>query len=333
MVYLYRKRIGKKDYYYLRASIKKDGKLVTKDIAYLGNDPNELMDNLDKLPQQYKKDIRKAYRTLKRFVQVNRYLQKAKALKLKEDSLLDKNQYLDVEACKIHWQEEIANLHPKTKEEALKNFIIEFAFNTAAIEGNTITLNEARKLLEEQRAPKDRTLREIYDLQNTESVFFKLLRTLPEITHELVQQIHTNLLHNIDDRTGYRTQDVRVFKARFQSTPAQYVKTDMGILLQWLKKNDTLHPLVLATAFHHKFEKIHPFMDGNGRSGRMLANLILLKKKYPPLIYRKKNRKTYLVSLSKADKSDLDSLDQKNYADLLSFSSKEYVDNYWRVFL
>lgn len=329
MVYLYRKSIGKREYYYLRASVKKNGKLVTKDIAYLGNDPEVLYDKLDELPQEYKKEIRKAYKTLKQFIESNKYEQEAKKLKPKQGRLgVD---VVRVEACKLHWKT-VLELHPLTKEELLKNFIIEFAFNTAAIEGNTITLKEAQELLAHERTPKNRTLREVYDLQNTERVFLNLFEKKPKITHKLIQEIHTELLKNIDNRTGYRTEDVRVYKAHFKSSPKQYVKADMDLLLKWLGNSKELHPLVLALGFHHKFEKIHPFMDGNGRTGRMLANLILLKVGYPPLIYRKKNRKTYLAALSEADKADLNAL-REEYDDLIKFTIKEYTDNYWNVFL
>ena len=75
MVYIYNKNIGRKNYYYLRASAKKNGKLITKDIAYLGSDLDKINEKLDLLTK-YQKDIRKAYRTIKNFIQTNRYLEK-----------------------------------------------------------------------------------------------------------------------------------------------------------------------------------------------------------------------------------------------------------------
>jgi len=329
MVYLYRKRIAQKDYYYLRASVKKNDKLVTKDIAYLGNDPTKLQEKLDELPQEYKKEIRKAYRTLRQFIESNKYEQEAKNLKPKQAGLGP--DIVRVEACRLHWKK-ILELHQLTKGEVLRNFIIEFAFNTAAIEGNTITLREAQDLLVNERTPKNRTLREVYDLQNTERVFMEMFEKLPKITHKLIQDIHAKLLKDIDSRTGYRTEEVRVYKARFKSSPARYVKTDMDLLMQWLESNKKHHPLIIATGFHHKFEKIHPFMDGNGRTGRMLANLILLQNKYPPIIYRKKNRQAYLTALSEADKTDLEALGEE-YRKLLQFTIKEYTESYWNIFL
>lgn len=330
MAYIYKKTAGNNTYYYLRASEKKGNKAIVKDIAYLGKTIQEVKAALDKLPK-HKKAIRKAYRTLHRFIESNHYLEKAAAEKLKQDDFLgDATNAL--EACKLHYNSEFIKNNEITKKETYKNFLIEFAFNTASIEGNTITLKEAKNLLEEGKTPKDKTLREIYDLQNTENVFFELLTSTNELSHEFIIKVHSRLMKNIDARLGYRTTDVRVFKASFESTPAPYVKTDMDILLNWYKKNKDLHPLALATIFHHKFEKIHPFMDGNGRTGRMLLNYILMRNKYPPVIIHRKFRKKYIAALRSADDVDINKIN-KEYAALIKFVAKELADNYWAIFL
>lgn len=330
MVYIYRKKIGNKDYYYLRASVRKKGKTVTKDICYLGSDLSEVKRKLK--ASKYNVEIRKAYRTINKFIEANHYLIKAKDLKLKKDRYIANTE--KIEACKLHWQKEFNKLDEQTKEEVLRNFVIEFAFNTTSLEGNTIKLKEAENLLLENRTPKNKTLREIYDVQNTEKVFFELFEGLgKKIDDEFIIKVHDSLLENIDSRKGYRMQDVKVFKARFKSTPADYVRADMKLLLEWYRNNeDDLHPLALATLFHHKLEKIHPFMDGNGRTGRMLLNYILMSKGYPPLIIRKKNRASYLSQLSKADSCDIPDSDPGAYKGLLIFNAKEF-ENYWNIFL
>jgi len=335
MAYIYRKTIGEKSYYYLRASLKKNGKMITKDIKYLGNDINTIKDNLKGIPSKYNDEIRKTYKTINRFLEVNTYLERIKKLKIKNNDYLNKESLENIEACRAHWNEKFHKLDRLTKEETLKNFIIEFAFNTTSIEGNTITLKQAQSLLLDNLTPKNKTLREIYDLQNTEKVFMTLFNnTSKEISHETICEIHDELLENIDARKGYRTTDVRVFRANFESTPAPYVKTDMELLLKWYRKNkNKLHPSVLAIIFHHKFEKIHPFMDGNGRTGRMLLNYILLKNNHPPLIIRKKNRIAYLEKLHKADDCPLTKATPQDYKPLTEFSAKEMTENYWNLFL
>lgn len=333
MVYIYKKIIGQKPYYYLRASERKGNKIITKDIAYLGNSIEDVKKSLEKLTK-YKEKIRKGYKTIHNFIESNFYLEKIKALKLKKDLYLD-TKLLEIEACKLHYNNTFKKNDEITKNEIFKNFVIEFAFNTTSIEGNTITLQEAKNLLEEGLTPKNRTLREIYDLQNTEKVFFEILKNLDkEIDNNFIIEIHSNLMDNIDTRKGYRITDVRVIKANFKATPAPYVKIDMNLLLNWYKKNkNKIHPLVLATIFHHKFEKIHPFMDGNGRTGRMLLNYILLKNNYSPIIIYKKSRLEYLNNLRRADKSNLLETKKEDYFELIQFISDEMIKSYWNIFL
>lgn len=332
MAYIYKKTIGKKEYYYLRASEKKENKLVTKDLAYLGSNIEDVKKTLENLPK-YKDEIRKAYKTIHNFLVSNRFIDEVKKLKLKQNLFLGEK-LNEIEACKLHYLKEFQKLDSLTKQEILKNFLIEFAYNTTSIEGNTIKLNEAKKLLEEGKTPKNRTLREIYDLQNTERVFFEIIEEKEEINHQFIIKIHKNLLEDIDKRIGYRTQDVRIIKANFKSTPAPYVKTDMNLLLKWYQENkEILHPLVLAIIFQHKFEKIHPFMDGNGRTGRMLLNCILIKNNYPPIVIRNKNREKYLKAMRKADNSDLFKVKSEDYLELVQFVANEMIECYWNIFL
>lgn len=332
MVYIYKKLIGGRPYYYLRVSQRKGKKIITRDIAYLGSSIEEVKDNINNLPK-FRDKIKKAYKTLNRFIESNYYLEKASLLKLKDDLFLNLK-LNEIEACKLHFNKIFEKRDELTKREIWKNFIIEFAFNTTSIEGNTITLQEARNILEEGLTPKDRTLREIYDIQNTERVFFDILESAKEMSHDLITNIHSELMKNIDPRVGYRTADVRIIKANFKSTPFPFVKTDMDLLLRWYNQNKArLHPLVLATAFHHKFEKIHPFMDGNGRTGRMLFNFILLKNDYPPTIFYRRLRTDYLQALREADKANLLETKKEYYSELVQFIADEMIESYWNLFL
>ncbi len=334
MVYIYRKIIGKKPYYYLRVSTRKKNKIIIKDVAYLGKDLKDIKKKLASLPK-YSGEIRKAYRTINKFIEINYYLQKIKALKLKISSFIDKNLLENVEACKMYWNKVFQKLDYKSEQEVLKNFVIEFAYNTTSIEGNTITLKETQKLLLEYLTPKNKTLREIFDLQNTEKVFFELLDKFDKkMNHELICNVHDSLLENVDPRRGYRISDIIVLKMKFKSTPGPYVFTDMKLLIKWYNENkNKLHPFVLATIFHHKFEKIHPFYDGNGRTGRMIMNFILMSKNYPPLIYLNRNRLEYLRKLGKADEANLTDFGVKFYKDLINFSIKQLMYSYWNIFL
>lgn len=331
MAYIYQKRVGAHTYYYLRVSERRGNKIIKKDVAYLGKNLTEVRAKLNELPQ---KTVRDAYKTITRFLESNTYLEKAKKLKLRHSEYIEKETLEEVEGCRLHWQQAFQKHDSKTRQEYLKGFIIEFAFNTTSIEGNTITLKETERLLTEQLTPKNKTLREIYDIQNTERVFSSILEEPEQLSQETIINIHKELMMNIDSRTGYRTGDVRIMRSRFKSTPHPYIKADMDLLLKWyMEKRGRMHPLALAGIFHHKFEKIHPFFDGNGRTGRMVLNAMLLSEGYPPMIIQKKTRARYLDALGNADAAELTKTDPEKYKPLIKYLAEEYIDNYWNNFL
>ncbi len=336
MTYIHVKKVGNKKYYTLRISYRdKNGKIVTKDLENLGSDINKI--KIENLEKKYKKEIRKSYRTIKRFLESNYYLEKAKGKKLKKSKFFEKEQLDEIEAIKIHFRNRFLNLDKLTKRDIYELFLIKFAVSSTAIEGNTITLSEASRLLKEDVLPKNKTLREVYDLQNTKKVFFELLNKKPEISLELIENVHDKLLDNIDVRKGYRNHDINIFGQPFKPSPARYVKSDMKSLLNWYnKKKKNMHPLALAIFFHHKFENIHPFSDGNGRTGRILMNLILFKKNFPQMIILQTLRKEYLKSMNKADKAlkkNMFSDEIKDYKELFSFMVNEFRKTYWNTFL
>src|SRR3989338_2217640 len=128
MVYIYKKAIGEKTYYYLRASERKGNRILVKDIAYLGTSLEDVKKTLNTLPL-YAEQIRKAYKTIHHFLESNHYLEKVRDLKLKHDPFLE-NKLFEMEACKLHYTAVFNHFPELTKQEIFKNFIIEFAFNT-----------------------------------------------------------------------------------------------------------------------------------------------------------------------------------------------------------
>ncbi|NQU79880.1 Fic family protein [Candidatus Woesearchaeota archaeon] len=332
MVYIYRKMVGGRPYYYLRVSERKSGKLVVKDVAYLGSAISEVEDKLNNL-SEFQDEIRKSHRNIKKFLQSNYYLEQVRKRKIKTDEYISLNVLEQLEAAKLHFNSHVLRQDPTTILETYEHFLVDFAFNTTSIEGNTITLKEAERLLREEIMPKDRTLREVHDLQNTEKVFFWLLNQRPLLNENLLIEVHDRLLENIDKRKGYRDHEIRVFRSRFDASPAKYVKTDVGLLLKSLKIwEKRLHPLVLAAVMHHKMEKIHPFSDGNGRTGRMLMNYLMIMNGYPPMVVPKKRRREYLDALARADKAALDDVGVKHYSKLVEYLSAELIQSYWENF-
>lgn len=120
----------------------------------------------------------------------------------------------------------------------------------------------------------------------------------------------------------------------FDATPGHFVKREMDLLLKWYNKNkEKLHPFVLAVIFHHKFEKIHPFMNGNSRAGRMILNYILFRNNYPSVIVHNKSRSEYFSALGKADENNLTEVKKESYSALLEYIANELKASYWSIFL
>ncbi|MDR0979169.1 MAG: Fic family protein, partial [Lachnospiraceae bacterium] len=124
-----------------------------------------------------------------------------------------------------------------------------------------------------------------------------------EITEDVILKIHGLILKNIDNRNAgnYRFVNVRISGS--SHLPPNHIKlnTLMSEFVDWYTSNkDTMHPVQLAAELHHKLVYIHPFVDGNGRTARLLMNLVLLKHGYPLAIISVKNRADYIKALEKA---------------------------------
>ncbi|MFH1916631.1 MAG: Fic family protein [Nanoarchaeota archaeon] len=334
MVYIHKKVVGDQSYYTLRISERKGNRVITRDICSLGSDLAKI--NLEHVEKQYQDKIRKSHRTLRRFLESNIFEEKARKMKLKKQLLLKQDDLALIEGARLHYTTKFAKLDEKTKEEVFENFLLRFAVNSTAIEGNTISLKDAARLLREDIIPKNHTMREVYDLTNTEKVFFDVQSRQSVFDADLIIDIHDKLLENIDVRKGFRNHDIHIMGQPFKPTPAQYVKADVDILLKWYAEQENeLHPFVLAVLFHHKFESIHPFSDGNGRTGRMLLNLILMQHEYPPIVVNTRDRKEYLDAMNASDKAiqkSLTAVDEK-YEKLVHFMAVQLQQSYWDMFL
>ena len=314
-MYIENKKIGKNYYNYLKISVRFGDKVRTKTTAYLGkgvitkSKAKKIFAKFKKVADEIKQ------KTLEEL--------KLETLNINKE-LLSEQQLNKLEQIKSNFNKKLKTLDKETLKDMYNDFVTLFVFNTNAIEGNTLTLRDTDLLLNKNITPSGKSLREINDHLNSKDTFNFMLEKKPEINHETIIKIHSLLMKNIDKRTGYyRIHNVRVFGARFETTPAEYVKIDTNLLLKWFKKEkNRLHPLILAAAFHHKFEKIHPFYDGNGRAGRMLLNLILVNNKMIPLIVPDAQRKRYYNALSEADKTSIDKiqLEHKKIVDFCYFS-------------
>jgi Fic family protein len=195
-----------------------------------------------------------------------------------------------------------------------------------------LTLGETRLVLEEGIMIAGKTLKEHLEATNHKEAILFLLKILKEkktITLDLIDQIHKIVLKNIEREFAgaYRHGQVRIVDARF--IPPNYLKVPklMDDLVNWLKgEGQKLHIIDRAALFHHKFVMIHPYYDGNGRTARLLMNLILMQKAFPPVIISNIDRKKYINALNRADKNDFASLIL-----LVAISLEKSLDRYLRA--
>jgi Fic family protein len=260
---------GKK--YYYRTKAIREGKKIRKERIYLGINLTE---------EELKKKERDADKKLNVFSVV-----------------LTKEEIVFLEKIKRDFSKE-----PKENyENRYEAFCSLFAYDSTGIEGNTLTLSETSYLLFEGVVPKEKSLREINEVINHKKAFDYILNYKKEITKDFILELHKLVVVNtirldlLSQIGKYRT--VQVYVGNSIPPKPQDVSNEMARLLRWYSTNkNKLHPLVLASYFHTEFEKIHPFVDGNGRVGRLLMNFILHKNNYPMInIPKKKKFKYYQV--------------------------------------
>lgn len=201
-------------------------------------------------------------------------------------------------------------LPPAAINNIRENLMLEWTYNSNSIEGNTLTLQETRMVVEEGFTVKGKTLREHFEAVNHQDavIFVESLVDKQHSLHERdILDVHALVLRAIEkDFAGrYRNTSVRIAGANFMPPNALKVNAYMEDLVQWVNTAGLeVHPVVRATLFHHRFVWIHPFLDGNGRTVRLLFNLLLMRDGYPPAIILRNDRKKYYDALNKANKGN-----------------------------
>lgn len=200
-------------------------------------------------------------------------------------------------------------------ENYYEHFVTEFTYDTNAIEGSTITLQETGMILFDKIVPEGKSLKEINEVQNHKNALDYMLAYKGDINRAFVLKLHKLLMHNILWKHSGRFRDLQVYVrgASFMPPPHSEVEKQFKQLMLWYRSNKRkYHPVVVAAYFHHVFESIHPFRDGNGRVGRLLLNFTLRKNGFPMINIKNKEKAKYYAALEAGHKSDL-----KPMADLI----------------
>jgi len=292
------KKIDGKKYYYLSKSIRMpDGKVKT----------------IEKIISDRKKPLKALVKAHADF-----FIKREKELfsnfaitKYQTDSVFSKKEIRKVEELKVDFQRTIKGLSKSQWKDVFDRFIANFTYESNAIEGNSLTLKDVSMVMFENRSIEGKDLREIYETRNSRKVMDLILKKKFDIKETDIIKIHKMLMKDIDERTGYKQIPNYIAGKRIKLTPPEKVSQEMAVLLDWYETHiEDTHPLQVAAQFHGKFERIHPFEDGNGRVGRFLANILLVNNNYPPLIIRKSQRESYLKCLEDFDRGHAQNLER-----------------------
>ena len=194
---------------------------------------------------------------------------------------------------------------------------VEWIYNSNAIEGNTLTLRETQLILETGLTIGGKSLREHFEVINHRDAieYVEALCSGQEpVTLFHVRQIHQLVLTRIDDENAgqYRSLPVYITGATHRPPDAWQVPHRMSEWGDWLDDSAlSLHTIERAALAHHRLVSIHPFIDGNGRTARLVMNLLLMREGYPPTIIMQTNRRQYYRILAQAD--------EKNETPLVNF--------------
>lgn len=188
---------------------------------------------------------------------------------------------------------------------------VEWIYNSNAIEGSTLTLQETRLILETGLTIGGKSLREHFEVINhMDAIDYveSLSGESGDITPFHVREIHKLVLTRIENKNAgqYRQTPVRIVGARHVPPEVWEIPQLMAEWGEWLVGESVdLHPIAAAALAHHRLVAIHPFIDGNGRTARLVMNLLLMRHGYPPTIILRANRKQYYRVLAQADEKNL----------------------------
>ena len=233
-----------------------------------------------------------------------------------------------------HKRKQLSCLRPLTAGEIdrlREEFMVDFTYNSNAIEGNALTLKETAMVLEgltiDQKPLKDH-LEAVGHRDAFLYVQDVAAKEIP-ISEIVIKNIHSLVLMNRpEDRGVYRRVPVRILGATSEPVQPYLIEPKMNeLLVKNEERKSTMNEIERIARFHIEFENIHPFIDGNGRTGRLIFKLDLIKNGYPPItmkfIDRKSNYDAFDASYRNNSPSDM--------VDLISMCIIERLDEYLRI--
>lgn len=231
---------------------------------------------------------------------------------------------------KIQYEQNKSKIDTITLSSYEQDFELKFTHNSTAIEGNTLTLMETKVVLEDGISIGGKELREIYEVINHKKAYGYVKKCISEnkpLTENIVKDLHAILTENILVGGIYRNQEVRISGAGFTPPAGNEMYLQIKAFYEDLKNKSDLNPIELAAWTHAEFVRIHPFIDGNGRTSRLLMNYQLLSQSFLPVSIAKEDRLTYYNTLEEfATKGNLEP-----FADFVATLEEQQLDEYLKM--
>jgi Fic family protein len=235
----------------------------------------------------------------------------------------------------VQKKEKLAHMWDRLPKVALesfdRSFDVEYAHNSTAIEGNTLTLIQTKALLEDGVSVGGKQLREIYEVVNHQKAFAYVRRCIADdkpLDENIVKDIHALLMENILLGGIYRQVEVRISGAGHRPPPPSEMYRQVKAFFADLPyKKDELNSIELAAWMHAEFVRIHPFEDGNGRTSRMIMNYQLMAHGFLPISIAKENRLEYFEALEAyAVEQNLE-----RFTEMIAALEEQRLDEYLRI--
>ncbi len=192
-----------------------------------------------------------------------------------------------------------------------KEAYFQHIYHSAGIEGNTMTLSQTRQIVETRLAVGGKSIMEHNEILGLDAAMrfinMSLVNRIGRIRVEDILTIHRHLMGFVDPEEAGKFRRTQVFVGNHVPPRPDHLTLQMEQFIEWLNSEEalSLHPIHYAAIAHYKLVYIHPFLDGNGRTSRLLMNWILMQADYPAVIIRKQDRHLYYEHLNTANKGDV----------------------------
>lgn len=211
-----------------------------------------------------------------------------------------------------------------------EHLIVEWTYHSNSIEGNTLTLTETKVVLEDGITIGGKSVKEHLEALNHRDAITLLediVKKKERFSERIIKDLHGIILRGIDQENAgsYRKNKVLISGAIHIPPDPIFLDDQMKELIEWYHgEGKQMHAVDRAAILHSLFVKIHPFIDGNGRTARLLLNLELMKSGYVPVVIKKEQRLTYYQAL---DKSHVEN-DYTDFIQMISQLEKEALEFY-----